>query len=100
MQSNFIQILISADRAVAYMIDPIVGVTLIFDGTPQIIVELCQIAAPRCPNDISTAADNIIFKNRAQNVECSFGCVARSAVLLNPNVVNILLFNFCEHKFV
>ena len=24
----------------------------------------------------------MIFKNRAQNIECSFGCVARSAVLL------------------
>ena len=28
------------------------------------------------------------------------GCVARSAVLLKPNVANILLFNFCEQKFV
>ena len=27
-------------------------------------------------------------------------CVARSAVLLKPNVANILLFNFCEEKFV
>ena len=44
--------------------------------------------------------DNGIFKNRAQNIECSFGCVARSAILLKPNVANILLFNFCEHKFV
>ena len=32
-------------------------------------------------------------------IECSFGCVARSAVLLKPNVANIL-FNFCEQKFV
>ena len=52
------------------------------------------------PNDISSAADNAIFKNRAQNIEFSFGCVARSAVLLKPNVANILLFNFCEQKFV
>ena len=36
----------------------------------------------------------------AQNIECSFGCVARSAVLLKPNVANILLFNFCEQNFV
>ena len=35
-----------------------------------------------------------------QNIECTFGCVARSAVLLKPNVNNILLFNFCEQKFV
>ena len=31
---------------------------------------------------------------------CSFSCVARSAVLLKPNVANILLFNLCEQKFV
>ena len=46
-------------------------------------------------------ADNVIkFKNRVQNIECSFGCVARSAVLLKSNVANILLINFCEEKFV
>ena len=38
-------------------------------------------------------------KNRVQNIECSFDCVARSAVLLKRNVTNILL-NFCEQKFV
>ena len=53
-----------------------------------------------CPNDISSAADNAIFKNRTQNIECCFGCVARSAVLLKLNVANTLLFNFCEQKFV
>ena len=57
----------------------LVGVTLIFDGSPQIIVQLCQIAAPKWPNYINSAADNTIFKNRAQNSECNFGCVARSA---------------------
>ena len=30
----------------------------------------------------------------------NFGCVARSAVLLKLNVANILLFSFCEQKFV
>ena len=48
----------------------------------------------------SSAADNAIFKNRAQNIQCCFGCVARSAVLLKPNYTNTLLFNFYEHKFV
>ena len=48
----------------------------------------------------SSAADNAILKIRAQNIECSFGCVACSAVLLKPNVANILLFNFCEQKFI
>ena len=66
----------------------------------QIIVQRCQIAARRWPNDISSAADNVIFKNKAQNIECSLGCVARSADLLEPNVANILLFNFCEQKFI
>ena len=41
-----------------------------------------------------------IFKNKAQNIEYSFGCVARSAILLKSNLANILLFNFCEQKFV
>ena len=59
-----------------------------------------QTAAPTWPNDISSMADNAIFKNRSQNIVCSFGCVAHSAVLLKPNVANILLFNFCEQKFV
>ena len=54
----------------------LVGVTLIFDGTLQIIVQLCQIAAPRWPNDISSAADNAIFKNRVQAIVCSFSCAA------------------------
>ena len=71
-----------------------------FDDTPQIIVQRSQIATPRWPSDINSATDNAIFKNRAQNIEGSFGCVARSAVLLKINVTNILLFNFCEQKFV
>ena len=49
---------------------------------------------------LASAADNAIFKNRAQNIECSFGRVARSAVLLKLNIGNILLFNCCEQKFV
>ena len=49
---------------------------------------------------VSSAANNASFKNRAQNIECSFSFVAHSAVLLKPNVVNILRFNFCKQKFV
>ena len=74
----------------------VIGVTLTFDGTPQIIVQRCLIAALRWPNDISSAADNAIFKN----IKCSFGCVTHRAILLKPNVANILLFNFCEQKFI
>ena len=47
-----------------------------------------------------SAADNAIFTNRAQIIECSFGCVTRSAVLLKPNIANILIFNCGEQKFV
>ena len=78
----------------------LVSVTLIFNGTTQIIVQRYEIATSRWPNDISSAADNAIFKNRAQNIDCSFGCVARNAILLKPYVANTLLFNFCEEKFV
>ena len=58
--------------------------------------EYCQMPAPGWPNDISSAAANAIFKNRSQNIECSFGCLARNAVLLKPNLDNILVLNFCE----
>ena len=121
MENNFIQMVASTAHAVAYIIGSIfkqiidcvqlyftngftnivlstincpwlVGVTLTIDGTSQIIVQRCQIAAPRWPNDVSSAADIAIFKNMAQNIECS-------AVLLKPNVANILLFNFCGQKF-
>ena len=68
--------------------------------TTQIIGLRCQIAAPKWPNDISSAADNEIFKNRVYNIECSFGCMACCAILLKSNIANILLFNFCEQKFV
>ena len=115
MENNFIQMADLAGHAVAYTIGPIFkhiidsliasrilsfkasivsGVTLIFD------VQRCQIAAPRWPNDISSAADNAIVKNRVQNIECSFSWVARGAVLVKSNVANILLFKFCEQNFV
>ena len=57
---------------------------------------------PRWANDFSSAADNAIFKNRAQNIECSFGCVLRSAVLLKSYVAKSPFpqFNFCRQKFV
>ena len=117
MENNFIQMAALAGHAVGHTIGTIfkhiielyftngftnivlVGVTLISDGTRQIIVKRWQFAFPSRPNDISSVADNAICKNRAQNIECTFGCVARSEVLLKPNVANILLFNFCKQKF-
>ena len=89
-----------ASRILSLKASIVSGLSLIFDGTPLIILQQCQIAAPRWPNDIISAADNAIFKNRAQNIECSFGCVASSAVFLKPNVANIFLFNFCAQKFI
>ena len=56
-----------------------------------------SIAAPRWPNDISSTADNAIFKNSAQNIECSLGCVARSAVLLKSNVAISSSQKFVQH---
>ena len=114
MENNFIHnfiISIAASAGQTVCISPIasrilsfkrlwlVGVTII-GGTLQIIVQWCKIAAPSWPNDISSAADNVSFKNRAQNIECSFGCAARSAVLLKTNIGNILPLNFCEQKFI
>ena len=49
MKNNFIQMAASAGHVVAYTIGQ------------QIIVQRHQIAAPRWPNDISSAADNAIF---------------------------------------
>ena len=100
MENNFLQIAASVGHAVAYTIGPIFrrikcatvfhqwlheywplkrqlslssGLTLIFDGTPQVTVQRCKIAAPRWPNHISFPADNAIFKTSAQNIEYSFG---------------------------
>ena len=105
MENNFIQMAASVGHAVAYTIRQIfkyiidcvqllftngftyiVAETLILDRTPQIIVQRCQVIAPRWLNDISFAADNTIFKNRAQNIECSFGWMTRSAVLLKIKI--------------
>src|ERR1044071_5460354 len=64
------------------------------------IVQRCQIAATRRRNDIRISTDNAIFEDSAQKIDCNVGCVALSAVLLKPNVANILLFNFREQKVV
>ena len=66
----------------------------------QIIIQQCQIAVPKWPNNNSSA---LIM--RSSKTGCKTSSVA-SAVwhvvppLLKPNVVNILLFSFCEQRFV
>ena len=49
-----------------------------------------------------TSALRVIMRTSKtwQNIECNFDGVARSTVLFKPNVANIVLFNFCEQKFV
>ena len=98
MENNFIQMAASGGHVEAYTIGSIfrhiIGCVQLYftNGFTTATVQRYQIAAPRWLNDISSAADNAIKKNKAQNIECSFGCVARSAVLLKPNVANSSIF--------
>ena len=70
----------TAGHAVAYTIGPIFKhiidcVQLYFTNSINCLRfvsdwrQRCQIAATKWPNDISSAADNAIFKSRAQNIE-------------------------------
>ena len=99
MENKFIQMVASDGHAAAYTIGLI---SLVCRRNNYlwwhflIMVQQCQIAGPSWPNNISSAADNAIFKNRAQNSKRSFGCVACSAVLCKPNVASIILLNFYE----
>ena len=77
-----------------------VSVTLILDGSPQKIVQEGQITALRRPIDNRISADNLIFKNGAQKIDRYVGCVTSGPVLLKPNVVYVILFNFWKQKFV
>ena len=92
MENNFIQMAAWASHAVGFTIGKIFKHiidcvqlsfscqlslacrrnTYIWRHPTNKIVQRCQIAALRWPNDISRAADNAIFKNRAQNIECNF----------------------------
>ena len=55
-----------------------------------------------CPlkYQLSLACRRNTYFWRAQYSECRFGCVVLCAILLKPNVANILFFNFCEQKLV
>ena len=78
----------------------VVSVTLILNGSPQKIVQRGQITAPRRPIDIRISADYSIFENGVQKIGCYVGCVASGPVLLKPNVIHVILFNFWKPKFV
>ena len=77
-----------------------VSVTLILNGSPQKIVQRGRITAPKRPMDIRISDDYSIFENGAQKTDCYVGCVASIPVLLKPNVVHVILFNFWKQKFV
>ena len=77
-----------------------VSVTLILNSCPRKIVQRGQITAPRRSTDISISADYSIFENGAQKIGCYVGCVASGPVLLKPNVIHVIIFNFWNKKFV
>ena len=77
-----------------------VSVTLILNGSPQKIIQRGQSTALRRPIDIKISSDYSIFVNGVQNIDCYVGCVASGPVLLKPNVVHVILFNFWKQKFV
>ena len=78
----------------------IVSVTLIFKGSPQKIVKRGQITASQRPIDIRISTGCFIFENSAPKIDCYASCVASGPVLLEPNVVHVILFNFWEQKSV
>ena len=71
-----------------------VSVTIILNNSPQKIVQRGQITAPRRRINIRISVDYSIFENGAQKIACYVGCVASGPVLLKPNVVHVILFNF------
>ena len=77
-----------------------VNVTLILNGSQQKIVQRSQITAPNWSIDIRISADYSIFENGAQKIDCYVGCETSGPVLLKPNVVHVILFNFWKQKFV
>ena len=77
-----------------------VSITHILNGSPQKIVQRGQITALRRTIDIRILVDYSIFENGAQKIDCYVGCVASGPVLLKPNVVHVILFNFWKQKFV
>ena len=71
-----------------------VSATLILNDSPQKIVQRGQVTAPRRPIDIRSSADFSIFENGAQIIDCYVGCVESGPVVLKPNVIHVILFNF------
>ena len=70
------------------------------NGSPQKIVQRGQITAPRRRIDIRVLADYLIFEKGVQKIDCYCGCVASGPVLLKPNIIHVIFFNFRKQKFV
>ena len=77
-----------------------VSVTFILNGSPQKIIQWGQITASKRPIDIRISADYSIFENGARKIDYYVDCVTSGPVLLKPNVVHVILFNFWKQKFV
>ena len=77
-----------------------VSVKLILNGSSQKIVQRRQITAPRRLISIRILTNYWIFENGPQKIDFYVGCVASGPVLLKPNVVHIILFNFWNQKHV
>ena len=69
-----------------------VSVTLILNGSPQK-------RSPTGSNHSSQAA-NWHQNFSLLSIDCCVGCVENGPVLLKPNVVHVILFNFWKEKFV
>uniref|UniRef100_A0A0K2TGQ1 Uncharacterized protein n=1 Tax=Lepeophtheirus salmonis TaxID=72036 RepID=A0A0K2TGQ1_LEPSM len=75
-----------------------VVVTFILDGSPQKIIQRSQTASTRWLIDVAVSAYDAIVEDSAQNIHCNVGYVAHSAILLEPNVVDIFLFHLGKPK--
>ena len=92
MKHKIIQMTATAGLTVPHLINPIFQ--YIFD-----CLGFNWLQSHECMNE-SHSADCSIFKNGAQKIDFHSGCVANGHVLLKPNVVHVILFNFWKEKFV
>lgn len=60
-----------------------ISITFVFNSSPQIIGQRCQIASSK----------RLIFEFRAENIDCGVCCVARSVILLKSNVFQVNIFD-------
>ena len=115
MKHNIIQMTATAGLTISHLIHPIFqyifdclgfnpmngNFDFVFQDLNRLwMVQRGQITGPGRAIDISISANYSIFENGAQKIDCYVGCVASGSVLLKPNVVHVILFNFWKQKFV